>query len=73
MTKIVVDAMGGDFAPNEQVRGAVLALNKDANLSIILVGDKPQIEEILKYYRVLNEKYNFSSKNMKQMEEECLK
>lgn len=48
MTKIVVDAMGGDFAPNEQVRGAVLALNKDANLSIILVGDKPQIEEILK-------------------------
>lgn len=53
MTKIVVDAMGGDFAPNEQVRGAVLALKKDADLSVILVGDKPQIEEILK-----NEKYD---------------
>lgn len=47
MTRIVVDAMGGDFAPLQQVTGAVEALNKDKDLSIILTGDQPQIEEIL--------------------------
>ena len=29
MTKIVIDAMGGDFAPEQQVLGAVAALKKD--------------------------------------------
>lgn len=47
MVKIVVDAMGGDFAPNEQVLGAVTAVNKDKDLTVILVGDQPQIESIL--------------------------
>ena len=47
MTRIVVDAMGGDFAPLQQVTGAVEALNNDKDLTIILTGDKPQIEEIL--------------------------
>ena len=47
MVKIVVDAMGGDFAPNEQVLGAVTAVNKDKDLTVILVGDQPQIEAIL--------------------------
>ncbi len=44
MTKIVVDAMGGDFAPKQQVIGSVNAINEDKDLSIILVGDKEQIE-----------------------------
>ena len=47
MVKIVVDAMGGDFAANEQVLGAVTAVNKDKDLTVILVGDQPQIEAIL--------------------------
>lgn len=47
MVKIVVDAMGGDFAPTEQVKGAVKALGEDKDLSVILVGDKPQIENVL--------------------------
>ena len=47
MVKIVVDAMGGDFAPTEQVLGAVKALAEDKELSLILVGDKPQIEAVL--------------------------
>ena len=47
MVKIVVDAMGGDFAPTEQVKGAVKALEEDKELSVILVGDEPQIKASL--------------------------
>ncbi len=41
--KIVVDAMGGDFAPVEQVKGALLALKDNKDVSIILCGDEAQI------------------------------
>ena len=44
MTRIVIDAMGGDFAPKQQVLGAVNALNNDKDLYLILVGDKTQIK-----------------------------
>ena len=47
MTNIVIDAMGGDFAPRQQVLGSVEALNKDKDLYLILCGDKAQIEEVL--------------------------
>lgn len=47
MVTIVVDAMGGDFAPKQQVLAAVSAINKDKDLKIILTGDEPQIKEIL--------------------------
>ena len=40
---IAVDAMGGDFGPKVNVEGAVMAA-KEANISIILVGIKSQIE-----------------------------
>ena len=47
--RIAVDAMGGDFAPREVVRGAInyAAANAD---EVILVGDLPRIEaEIAEY------------------------
>jgi glycerol-3-phosphate acyltransferase PlsX len=44
MTKIVIDAMGGDFAPKQQVLGCVEALNKDKDLYLILCGDETQIK-----------------------------
>ena len=47
MIRIAIDAMGGDFAPNEQVLGAVEALKLRDDLHVILVGDKPQIENVL--------------------------
>ena len=47
MTKIVIDAMGGDYAPREQVLGAVDALKKDKDLYLILCGDETQIKEVL--------------------------
>lgn len=47
MVKIVIDAMGGDFAPEQQVLGAVQALNEDKDLYLILCGDETQIKAIL--------------------------
>lgn len=47
MTKIVIDAMGGDFAPEQQVLGSIDALNKDKDLYLILCGDEPQIKAVL--------------------------
>ena len=47
MTRIVIDAMGGDFAPQQQVLGAVDALNKDKDLYLILCGDETQIKAVL--------------------------
>ena len=46
--RVVVDAMGGDFAPYEPIAGALEALNSQ-NIEIILVGDKDQlIQELSK-------------------------
>ena len=44
---IAVDAMGGDNAPGEVVKGAVKAVNETPNLEVILVGDKAVIEKEL--------------------------
>jgi len=45
--KIVVDAFGGDYAPQEIVAGAVKALQENEKLKIVLVGDKDKITDIL--------------------------
>lgn len=47
MKRIVIDAFGGDFAPNETVMGALKALENHADLSILLSGDQKKIEAIL--------------------------
>ena len=48
MLKIGVDAMGGDFAPEAAVKGAVMALSEIAPESrIVLFGDEAQIRAIL--------------------------
>ena len=44
---IVIDVMGGDNAPGEIVKGAVEA-SKKYKSKLILVGNKPRIEECLK-------------------------
>ena len=44
--KIVIDAMGGDNAPQATVEGAVQAIN-EYGVDIILTGDKEQIEKEL--------------------------
>ncbi len=44
---IIIDAMGGDNAPSEIVKGAALATQKYQS-DLVLVGDKAKIEAILK-------------------------
>ncbi len=45
--KIAIDAMGGDFAPQEIVKGAVLAVKDYSEVTVVLVGDCDQIQEEL--------------------------
>lgn len=45
--KVAVDAMGGDFAPFEVVKGAVEAVREDSSIEVVLVGDKSRIEGVL--------------------------
>ncbi len=49
--RVVVDAMGGDFAPQEIVQGAVQALDR-GDVAIILVGDQGPVEAELARYQV---------------------
>ncbi len=53
--KIAVDAMGGDHAPEEIVKGAIEAV-KEMNAHVILVGQQQAIEEELKKYSYDNTK-----------------
>lgn len=44
---IAVDAMGGDFGPRVAVPAALMALKKDPQLQILLVGNLEQIQPLL--------------------------
>ena len=49
MVRIGIDAMGGDFAPEVAIEGAIMSLNfLDKESRIVLFGDKARIEELLK-------------------------
>lgn len=50
MVNVAVDAMGGDNAPFEIVKGAVEAVNEDKRVKVFLVGREPVIREELKKY-----------------------
>ena len=45
MVNVAVDAMGGDNAPMETVKGAVEALNGDKRVKVFLVGREPVVRE----------------------------
>ncbi|HHT9125314.1 MAG TPA: phosphate acyltransferase PlsX [Candidatus Brocadiia bacterium] len=45
--RIAVDAMGGDYAPNEIVKGAVQSAQKLKDVEIILVGDEKRVNSEL--------------------------
>ncbi len=48
--KVVVDAMGGDNAPGEIVKGAVAAIKESDKVKVLLTGKQELIEEELKQY-----------------------
>ncbi len=45
--RIALDAMGGDYAPGPVVQGAIQAVQNDADMTVVLVGDQAQIEPLL--------------------------
>lgn len=45
--KIIVDAMGGDHAPQVVIDGTIAAV-KEYNAEVVLVGDEPKIKALLK-------------------------
>ena len=54
MEKVVIalDAMGGDYAPEQTVKGAVEAVNSSDEIRVILVGKQDMIaKELEKYQR----------------------
>ena len=38
--RVVLDAMGGDHAPEEMIKGAVEAVNEKNNIHVLLVGQE---------------------------------
>lgn len=50
MIKVAVDAMGGDHAPGEIIKGALDAVNTRSDIQVLLVGQQEVIaEELAKY------------------------
>ncbi|MFO1022764.1 MAG: phosphate acyltransferase PlsX [Planctomycetales bacterium] len=45
--RIALDAMGGDYAPDPNIDGALAAVQADPSLEIVLVGDQPRLEALL--------------------------
>ncbi len=45
--RIIVDAMGGDFAPQNAVLGAIQALNENKNFDLYLVGNEQAILDVV--------------------------
>ncbi len=45
--RIALDAMGGDYAPEEIIKGAFMAL-RELNENIVLIGNEPSIREAMK-------------------------
>lgn len=56
--KIVVDAMGGDYAPDVVIEGALAAVNEH-DVEVILVGDQAKIEPLLKRSKYGGSKISF--------------
>ena len=47
LVRVAVDAMGGDNAPDEIVRGAVKAVNESPKIQVFLVGQEERIAPVL--------------------------
>ncbi|MCS6957831.1 MAG: phosphate acyltransferase PlsX [Aquificaceae bacterium] len=68
MTKIAVDCMGGDYAPEEIVKGCILA-HKELELESILVGDEERIRHILRQEKYENKLHIVHAGDVIQMHE----
>ncbi|RMF59520.1 MAG: phosphate acyltransferase PlsX [Calditrichaeota bacterium] len=55
--RIVIDAMGGDYAPEEIIKGAVRAAMESETLYCLFVGDEVQIRKYLDEYHLPSNRY----------------
>ena len=56
LIKVAVDAMGGDNAPSEIVKGAVLAVEQDSRIKVFLVGPEEVLKKELAQYSDLGDR-----------------
>ena len=59
--KIILDAFGGDYAPMEIVKGAILGLKDFQDLKFVLTGDQDKINDCLTELSKQKEYANFDS------------
>ncbi len=57
--RLAIDAMGGDDAPGPIVQGCLDALAADEHLSLVLVGDEPQVKPLLDQAKVSSDRVEF--------------
>ena len=50
LINVCVDAMGGDNAPGELVKGAVMAVNESDKVKVFLIGQEAAVNTELKKY-----------------------
>lgn len=48
--KIIIDAYGGDYSPDEMVKGSIQAVNEIDDVEIIITGDKEELSAKLKEF-----------------------
>ena len=61
ITKVALDAMGGDNAPVEIVKGAVEAVQKRKDIQILLTGQESIIKSELKSTPILRNRSGLST------------
>ena len=52
ITRVALDAMGGDNAPSEIIKGAIDAVGREKNLKVFLVGQEEAIQKELQNTKV---------------------
>lgn len=68
--RIVVDAMGGDYAPQNTVTGAIEAYNESKDFQLYLVGRKEEILSVIKTNQLsFNESYIIDTPEVIDMED----
>lgn len=55
--------MGGDYAPAEAVKGAVAYLNSHADTHLIMIGNEPVLQELLKAHPISTSNYTIVHAN----------
>lgn len=55
--RIIIDAMGGDHAPSEIVKGAISAIKENPKIKVIFVGNEDQILDIVRNEGITEDRY----------------